>query len=391
MTTNKPSSRILNSKLLGFPGSKQSPQVAGFKRIAVRAWLGGITAIPLALWGVSANAYTASPSESSTPDIMAVAAGGIGTGGFVAGGESLYSSEPTYGMFYQPDSTYTDQVVTSGTATATDNTSGAFQASPSSPIYNYSTTATATAALGTIHLDASSTGPNSVLFPTGAAQGGWTTDLTISAPGNLQIPGSSAAIAITNGVTTGTLEFLVHVDGTLTENGPGGRPGFWVTPYANGNLIGPDSIFQANNPNPIIGSASSAGFETREWWLPADPSNTNLSLVVNQDILFTTTFTFGQQFSLGLYADAIGANGSYGNTFIPNISTSDFASTITWAGIQGISVDGSNLITSGYSVTSTSGVNWNQSMVTTPIPAAIWLVGSALLGLVGLGRRCRLP
>jgi hypothetical protein len=46
-----------------------------------------------------------------------------------------------------------------------------------------------------------------------------------------------------------------------------------------------------------------------------------------------------------------------------------------------------DILTPGASYTSASGVNYLTAPTTVPIPAAVWLFGSGLLGLTGFARR----
>ncbi|MFT3929214.1 MAG: VPLPA-CTERM sorting domain-containing protein [Spongiibacteraceae bacterium] len=62
-----------------------------------------------------------------------------------------------------------------------------------------------------------------------------------------------------------------------------------------------------------------------------------------------------------------------------------FADTIYWGGISSITIDGVEL--TDYELVSASGANYRYSTDVVPIPAAIWLFGSSLIGLGGLKRR----
>jgi len=64
----------------------------------------------------------------------------------------------------------------------------------------------------------------------------------------------------------------------------------------------------------------------------------------------------------------------------------DLGQSAYWGGIADVTVDGASV---PFTLTSQSGHDWTQSSIPSavPLPAAVWLFGSALLGLIGVGRR----
>lgn len=99
---------------------------------------------------------------------------------------------------------------------------------------------------------------------------------------------------------------------------------------------------------------------------------------------FDIPFVFGTPFqlfaSLGAETRALAGVGGAANAI------SDFGSSGYWEGIGEVHLaDGTVL--SGYSLSSDSGFNWNNAYSPVPVPAAVWLFGSGLLGLIGVGRR----
>lgn len=94
-------------------------------------------------------------------------------------------------------------------------------------------------------------------------------------------------------------------------------------------------------------------------------------------------FTFGTPLSLyafsNVYADAGGAGrGATGNGY------ADLGNSIYWGGIVSVT-DSNGLPVTGFTALGTTGHNWQASAV--PVPAAVWLFGSGLLGLIGVARR----
>jgi len=64
----------------------------------------------------------------------------------------------------------------------------------------------------------------------------------------------------------------------------------------------------------------------------------------------------------------------------------DLGHSMYWGGISSISINGSEV---PFSLSSQSSHDWIQSSIpsSVPVPAAVWLFGSALLGLARIGRR----
>jgi hypothetical protein len=303
---------------------------------------------------------------------------GIGTGGFVAGGESIFFDPPNaggFGMFSganPADCHWTSAGITGGAIGSSANMpNGKFQAGLGAPVLDYTASAQGAVKPGVMHLQSASTGPAAVEFPTGVAQGGWTDQLDIT--------GQTGA---------GMLILKVHVDGQLVSTGPFARPGFTVTPYENGNLLARNAQFDTLNPNPVIGSPESLGIQSRIWFNPGDGSSASVpTLSVNGDVSFAIPFTFGTSFDLGLYAFAFSGTGAFGQDFTVNNNQSLFQNTIALDGIDEVLAGPSDTPVSNYSIEAASGLNYSESQIpTTPVPEpatwALLIVGGGLIGLL---------
>ena len=67
------------------------------------------------------------------------------------------------------------------------------------------------------------------------------------------------------------------------------------------------------------------------------------------------------------------------------VSAFSLGDSAYWGGISGITVDGQAI---EFDLSSASGHDWRQSSVPSavPAPAAVWLLGSGVLGLIGFAR-----
>jgi PEP-CTERM motif len=335
-----------------------------------------------------AAAFANSPGQGAGTGEFVTACAGLGTGGGVQGGESIFVNPPNsggFGMFAgSPVATcnWSTGGITGGTLTQSASLNTTFQALPTSPVLNYSGSAQGSVTPGVLHLQSTTTGPAAVPFPTAVAQGGWTDQLDVTG----QNPG-----------TQGMLVFKVHVDGELDSSGPLARPGFTVTPYVNGSLVSLNAQFEALNPTPVIGSGEGLGYQSRVWFNPDDFAHTGgPPLIVNQDVLFAIPFTFGTAFDLGLYAYTVSGNGSFGQDFTVNTAQSLFQNTIALDGIEEVLAGPGETPITDYTIEALSGLDYTASQIPgagaapTPEPAtwALLIVGGGLLGAL---RRQRSP
>ena len=105
--------------------------------------------------------------------------------------------------------------------------------------------------------------------------------------------------------------------------------------------------------------------------------------VIAQDVSFSVTVQLGTPFELGIFSRASAGTAGAGPNWFSEAS-SDFASTLTWQGISGVTVAGNSI---GYTLSSQSGVDWTVAYAPVPEPAAALLFGGGLLALVLRRRR----
>lgn len=105
--------------------------------------------------------------------------------------------------------------------------------------------------------------------------------------------------------------------------------------------------------------------------------------VVNQDVSFSVTVQLGTPFELGIFSRASAGTAGAGPNWFSEAS-SDFASTLTWQGVSGVTVAGNAI---GYTLSSQSGVDWNLPYAPVPEPSMALLLSGGLLALALRRRR----
>ena len=105
--------------------------------------------------------------------------------------------------------------------------------------------------------------------------------------------------------------------------------------------------------------------------------------VINQNVNFNVTVTLGTPFELGIFSRASAGTAGAGPNWFSE-ATSDFASTLTWQGVSGVTVAGNAI---GYSLSSQSGVDWTVAYAPVPEPSVALLLSGGLLALALRRRR----
>jgi hypothetical protein len=212
--------------------------------------------------------------------------------------------------------------------------------------------ATGQAEYGRIRLMSDSAAPATVMFPLARAVGGWVDQWRID-PLDPSLAGKPA-----------TLGMNLHVDGTLSATGPNAGASMQLAAYVDNQTSFPQGGYRV----------SGQGFFNQPYQQSVDTTVT-LQVAIN----------LGQPFKLGVFADAASGPASSSADPRPNLGHVDFANTITWQGIAGVSVGGQAI---DYSLTAASGIDWSQPYVAAvPEPGSWALMAGGLTVGAWLCRR----
>lgn len=232
--------------------------------------------------------------------------------------------------------------------TTTDPTGPGYQASASSSFTqnNVVTSGKAQSSMGVLRASGkmSTDQQNSVLFPAGFGEAGWIDTITI------ENPSMTGQIA--------TINAFLHIDGTLDASGP--------------NSFGRLQLFGATS----LGTALQSSYFVQA----GSPVE---SLTVNETLLVSFDFVIGTASEFGVKMQALAMTSS-ATSFGQNFSDTDFFNTLTWGGIDSITVGGNEI--SGYSIFSESGTDWSVAAVPLPGAGALFMLGLAGLGFVARQR-----
>lgn len=185
--------------------------------------------------------------------------------------------------------------------------------------------------------------------------------------------------------TSGYITALLNLNGTFGGNtgfmGPNDYPAMDVVV----RLLGTGMTVPIYSEPNVIGTCEGWAYCARlidDTSLQLSFSNFTPAVALNIPVLF------GYGTSLSYTLDIVAT--ASGSTFVGGTGTAadayaDFSHTVLWGGISGV-FDANGVPVTAFSLSSTSGFNYAQAAVV-PVPAAVWLFGSGLLGLIGVARR----
>lgn len=199
-----------------------------------------------------------------------------------------------------------------------------------------SNSASGTAGMGLIRLAASNTSPSTTFFSMGVVNGGWKETFTISHPA---LDGQD-----------GFMVFRIRARGTMQTTGITGATALYVAPYKDGAVPAKNALFDSGNSDGL-----STGLQYVRWSLAS--YGTPDSLAVDGTATMAVPMTFGQPFTLGIYALATAGQRSSGGFGTLSDAILDFSgSGVEWAGITSVQSAGGPI--SGYAVVSGTGKDW---------------------------------
>lgn len=292
--------------------------------------------LPLALVGLPAFAAELSQQNLGSTGVLVSSCAGLATGAF-----------PTEGNLFDwlagKSNCSAAQTTTVGQQLATGD---AFdQASPSVQADSHGN-----AQYGAVGMYAHFRANASAGFAAAESTAGWTDTWTLN-PANASQIGQNAV-----------LTFSVHLDGVLDGLPTGNsytRIGSQV--WLNNAAVG--------GKNFRVQGQGQGGFPFHQ--------------VVDQDVSFSVTVKLGTPFELGIFSRASAGTAGAGPNWFSE-ATSDFASTLTWQGVSGVTLGGNAI---NYTLSSESGIDWTQPFAPVPEPSTWLLFGGGLLALVLRRRR----
>lgn len=219
---------------------------------------------------------------------------------------------------------------------------------------NVSNSASSTASMGLVQLQAQNTAPANVQFPAGVGTGGWSETMTITAPG---LAGQAAVWT-----------FAVEVQGTLNSESPN-LARLFASAFKN----------QGELPNNVPGFSrgGSDAFTTDRQRVRWDAGRGQDRSIVDV-VTFALPVTLGQSFNWGVYA-ALSAGMVAWSPSVPTVGTTTAQVQLRYGGSTGLTVGG--VAVADYALNAASGLDWQAA---TPVPepgtAALLLAGLAAVG-----------
>jgi hypothetical protein len=198
--------------------------------------------------------------------------------------------------------------------------------------------ASGTAEMGRARMMTSNTCPNSASFAAGNTNGGWKETFTVSHPS-------------LNG-QAGFMVFQIRARGTMNATGFAGAASIQTTGYKDNLELSVDPLFDPGNSDPTGSDRQRA-----QWGLASDVLPE--SRTVDGTVTMAVPITFGQSFTLGIYALAHSGQRSSSGAFGSSTGMLDFSGDgLTWNGITSVQSGGQPV--SGHTVISATGIDWSQ-------------------------------
>ena len=200
-----------------------------------------------------------------------------------------------------------------------------------------SNSAGGTVGMGLVRMMTINTSPWGANFPAGMANGGWKETFTVSHP-------SLAGQA-------GFLVFQIRARGTLDATGFAGATSFRTTGFKDNIELLVNPLFDRSDSDP-----NGSGAQSAFWSLASDVSTVNR--IVDGTVTMAAPITFGQSFTLGIYAFAQAGQRSQSSFPGSSSATLDFSGNgLEWAGITSVQSGGAPV--TGYTIISGTGIDWS--------------------------------
>jgi hypothetical protein len=224
---------------------------------------------------------------------------------------------------------------------------------------SYLLDASGQAGMGFIRCDAGRNSPNSAPFSIGAIHGGWKESFTISHPGLNGQPGH--------------LVFQVRARGYLEVAGFNGSAAAAIAAFKDNANLGSSPYFHA-------GSGTGGSNQQVQWAVASFGQPDDLT--VDDLVTIGVPITFGQPFTLGVYAFIRAGHRSAAGLAGNSTAEADFGQGVNWAGITSIR-DAVGAVVSGATILSGTGLNWSGPVGD---PCRPDLTAGAVAGQPGYGQ-----